>query len=124
MHVFKGGGVLLAEYGAKIEYTSGSHNIRADMLSRIKPTYQVAVIDSNEWVDPHAFPTNALKILPLEHDGLDLEEIRKQQESEFVRERQWADSDDSEYTLINHVLYSIKRPQQTAPDYPRVIVTC
>ncbi len=54
--------VLLAEYGATIEYTSGSRNIRADMLSRIKPTVHEAVIDSNERVDPMFFPTNALKI--------------------------------------------------------------
>ena len=54
------------------------------MLSRIKPTDHVAVIDSNEWVDPHAFPDQRIEdALPLEHDGLDLEEIRKQQESVF-----------------------------------------
>ena len=72
---------------------------------------------------PHAFPDQRIEdTLPLEHDGLDLEEIRKQQESEFVKERQLADSEDSQYTLINNVLYSIKRPQQTAPDYPRLVL--
>ena len=63
-----------------------------------------------------------LLLLSLEHDGLDLEEIRKQQETEFVKERQLADSEESQYTLINNVLYSIKRPQQTAPDYPRLVL--
>ena len=40
----------------------------------------------------------------------------------FVKERQLADSDDSQYTLINNVLYCIKRPQETAPDYPRIVL--
>ena len=41
-------GVLLAEYGARIEYRKGRHNVRADWLSRMrapKPP-EVAVIDT------------------------------------------------------------------------------
>ena len=48
--------VLLAEYGAKIEYRKRAHNIRADMLSRLRNESepQIAVIDTEEWVDPLA----------------------------------------------------------------------
>ena len=118
-------GVLLAEYGARIEYRKGSHNIRADMMSRIKPTVTatVAVIDSDDWVDPHAFPDQSIEeTLPLEHDGLDLSLIRQDQTTEFVSERLRALDDESDYTLINDVLYSLKRPKSTAPAYPRLVL--
>ena len=44
--------VLIAEYGAPIEYRKGSNNIRADMLSRIQPEddVMVGVIDTaKQW---------------------------------------------------------------------------
>ena len=53
----QGWAVLLAEYGCKIEYRKGAHNIRADMLSRIEPpiTPTVSVIDCDDWVDPNTY---------------------------------------------------------------------
>ncbi len=40
--------VLLAEYGAKIEYRKGVNNVRADMLSRIEEPSEVAVMDAGD----------------------------------------------------------------------------
>ena len=47
-------GIFLAEFGAAISYRSGRHNIRADVLSRIKHTANnnVAVIDTEDIFDP------------------------------------------------------------------------
>ena len=40
--------VLLAEYGAQIEYRQGKNNIRADMLSRIESDHaEISVIHAN-----------------------------------------------------------------------------
>ena len=117
--------VLLAEYGCKIEYRKGTHNIRADMLSRIESpvTPTVGVIDCDDWVDPNAFPDQTYhETLPLEHDGLDLTQIGRDQVTEFPTELRLASTDDSDYTLINGVLYSIKRPSATAASYPRLVL--
>ena len=43
--------VLLAEFGAKIQYRKGKNNVRADMLSRIDNQSEIAVFDAGEeWV--------------------------------------------------------------------------
>ena len=95
------------------------------MMSRIEPTVKatVAVIDSDDWVDPHAFPDQSIEeTLPFEHDGLDLSLIRQAQTTEFVSERLKALDDESDYTLISDVLYSLKRLKSTAPPYPRLVL--
>ena len=118
-------GLLLSEFGAKIRYHSGKLNIRADMLSRIKPpTFpEVCVIDTDDWVSPEAFPDEIIAdTLPLEYDGLDLDKIQKDQETEFSAERLAALNEESNYTLIKGVLYSIARPNPTTPTYPRLIL--
>ena len=116
-------GVLLADYGAVIEYRRGKNNIRADMLSRIH-NRTVAVIDTDDWVDPHAIPTdNTADILPLIHDGLDLTVVAKIQQTEFpelwLRAR---DDDDECYQLIKGVLYSDSTPARLSPTYPRLVL--
>ena len=77
--------VLLAEYGAKIEHRQGKNNIRANMLSQIKPeSIDVCVLD---WVDPHAYADeDADTNLPILHDGLDLIDVSLEQHVEFVDE--------------------------------------
>ena len=46
--------VLLAEYGCEIKYHEGVKNIRADMLSRIKPnTPEIGRFDMEENIDPN-----------------------------------------------------------------------
>ena len=57
------------------------------MLSRIRPRKQireVGVIDTEDWVDPQAFPDSKVEeLLPLLHDGLNLLEVATQQREEF-----------------------------------------
>jgi IS1 family transposase len=116
--------VLLAEYGARIEYRKGKHNIRAGMLSRIDSSGEVAVIDTGEWVNPALIPDQRPEdILPLLHDGLDLHVIAQEQEVEFPTQWQRGqDEEDESYTLINGVLYSIEPPSHLDPAYPRLVL--
>ena len=108
--------VLLSEFHTTIEYRKGVNNIRADMLSRIEhpePT-TINVIDTTDWVDPTHFPEqNPRDIAPLLHDGLDLNIIGREQETEFpdLWERA-SDPEQDDYELINGVLY---QPPLTAP---------
>ena len=60
-----------------LKLNTDKNNIRADMLSRLHnetdSDQHIAVIDSDEWVDPSAIPDDDIAdILPLSHDGLDL----------------------------------------------------
>ena len=56
--------MLLAEYGARIEYRRGRNNIRADMPS---------IFDTGEWVDPRDITEPEIReLLPLLYDDLDL----------------------------------------------------
>ena len=116
-------GILLAQYGARIEYRRGKNNIRADMLSRIKPADDIATIDTNEWVDPDAWPDEcADKRLPILCDGIDLEKLKAEQRKEFGEQMDGADLETSSYSLINGNLYSILKPTMNAAAYPRLVV--
>ena len=108
--------VLLAEYGAVIEYRKGKHNIRADMLSRIRHRQdpEIAVIDTEDWIDLN---DETAHLLPLLHDGLRLEVVREEQQQEFPD--LWTraqDEDDDDYELIQGPLYSMRVPNQSAPN--------
>ena len=129
-------GVLLAEYGAKIEYRKGKHNIRADMLSRLRNEgdnrgeyNDIAIIDTEDYVDPNAFMEDDIaETLPLIHDGLNLQAIAVEQRAEFPElwkqctDSQDHDGDDDEYQIIRGVLYSVRRPSPTSPEYPRLVL--
>ena len=116
-------GILLAEFGATISYRSGRHNIRADMLSRIKHTANdnVAVIDTEDIFDPELMTNDddITDILPLFHDGLDLKAVAQDQRREFPELWQLAKTDDE---ILNGVLYSLKSPNIHAPLYPRLVL--
>ena len=121
-------GVLLAEYGATIEYRQGKNNIRADMLSRLHNesdcTNHIALIDSGEWVDPSAVPDDDIAdILPIIHDGLDLIAIAKQQQVEFDKLWQFGcDEDNDDYQILRCVLCSTRPPLHSSPTYPRLVL--
>ena len=119
-------GVLLAEYGATIEYRTGKNNIRADMLSRIRhPQVEgVAIIDVDDWIDPLAIPEEDMaESLPLLHDGLDLAAIAAAQREELPDlYRQGEDEEDDDYQVIKGVLYSTVPPMLIAPQYPRLVL--
>lgn len=119
--------VLLAEYGARIEYRKGKHNIRADMLSRIKPRAvdlnEVGIIDTEEWIDPDAIGDDeAYERIPLEAHGIQLEELMNLQRQEFEDEIREAGEEESPYEIFNGILYSIRRPTPTSALYPRLVL--
>ena len=119
-------GVLLAEYGVKIQYISGKRNIRADILSRINSTKHIPVdvVDTEEDFDPQSIKEdNIIETLPWIHNGLNLQEIGQAQRSEFPDLWILANSEeDDDYEIINGVLYSLVPPNVRAPLYPRLVL--
>jgi transposase InsO family protein len=119
-------GVLLAEYGAKIQYRQGKYHVRPDMLSRIEhrnKNKEVAVIDSDDWVDPQAFPdSNVEELLPLVHDGLDLAKVAVHQRQEYPDICEQAEKDEGGWEIIKGVVYSTTRPTMAAALYPRLLL--
>jgi hypothetical protein len=113
--------VLIAEYGARIEYRKGKNNIRADMLSRIESDSQeVAVFTDYEEQQLNEIDEDCDW---LRADGFDVKAIRDAQAAEFPNERdEAATEDDSEYSLIADILYSTRRPYPAAIVYPRVLL--
>jgi transposase InsO family protein len=115
--------VLMAEYGAKVEYRKGSHNIRADMLSRIKSTdkTEMAVFEAaDEWVIPEE--RNDTIFLPSETDHLDNDRVRAAQEQEWPDELQKAHDKEGDYLLHEGLLYSVARPTNGSAIYPRLML--
>ena len=85
------------------------------MLSRIRHD-EVAVIDTSNWVDTEEMPEEEIKdILPLIHDGLDLAKVSQGQKAEFSELWTIAQDIESEYEVMNNVLYSTKQPTQPPP---------
>ena len=118
-------GILLAEFGATISYRSGRHNVRADMLSRIKHTANsnVAVIDPEDIFDPELMTNDddITDILPLLRDGLDSKAVAQDQRREFPDLCQITKTND-DYDILNGVLYSLKSPNLHAPLYHRLVL--
>ena len=117
--------VLIAEYGCQIKYHEGVKNIRADMLSRIKPSLsEIATFDTEEYIDPNAFPEEDADMrLPLEADNLNEDEVKENQIKEFPHLfRQAADKEDSDYVVLKGLLYSRKSVSPFAAQYPRLIL--
>ena len=114
-------GVLLAEYGAKIEYRKGKNNIRADMLSRIPPQGTIATIDCDDWVDATAVPEkNIAEALPFFHDGLDLGAIAEAQKKDFSEILNTIDQNTEDYANLKGVVYSVRLPTLLSSNYPRL----
>ena len=112
--------IMLSEYNCKVEYHKGKLNVRADMLSRIKQEETINTFDSEYWHIGDPLPD-----LPEDDPlpdiyNLDLKQIAQQQQ--LMPE--WLDQheDDSDYTVINGLLYSIKRPYRYATDHPRLVI--
>lgn len=113
--------VLLAEYGAKVEYRKGKHNIRADMLSRIKKREEIATFDTADWVrEEDEIDEDPGLSLPIIHDNLNLEEVGQEQQT--IDEWTETNDPDSSYDVIKGVLYSSKKPHQFAAEYPRLVL--
>ncbi len=113
--------VLLAEYGAKIEYRKGVNNVRADMLSRIENPSKVAVMDTgDQWV---AIPEERQVFLPSELFDTNDDQVKMHQEKEFAEEfRLSTDPDNNKYITHKGLLYSIAKPQSHMASYPRLVI--
>ncbi len=109
--------VLLAVYGAKIEYRKGKHNIRAGMLSRIKQRDEVASFDTADWVYGEKPPETELnEVLPIIYDDLDLNKMEEEQRA--MDEWSEAAVPDSHYEVMRGNLYSLQKPHQYAARIP------
>ena len=105
--------VLLAEYGAPIEYRKGPNNIRADMLSRIRPRTDInrnsltisAVSEEDE--------------VPWDFDGLNKSDIVLEQRA--MKEYRLGLDDDEEYAVTDGLLYTLI-PPPGKPEYPRLVL--
>ncbi len=113
--------VLLAEFGAKIQYRKGKNNVRADMLSRIENQAEIAVFDAGEeWV---SLDESDEAFLPSETYNLDDGEVRNLQHAEFPEEYQLsAESGNGKFLQHDGLLYSISRPQANMAAYPRLML--
>jgi len=112
--------VLIAEFGAPINYYSGKKNFRADFLSRIQPT-EVDVIDTVPDVEPQM--DYVTWSLPLKYDGINQDELAAQQLVDFRAQfQQAADDDDEDYEVRDNILFSLRRPGAKQARYPRVML--
>ena len=117
--------VLLAEYGATIQYREGKNNIRADMLSRImseEAPDEVALITDNTSQETGLDAGDDYDVL--REDGIDHTMLAAEQRNEFADEITEAadDNEDSDYIVQNGILYSERRPYPEAEAYPRIML--
>ena len=105
--------VLLAEYGAPIEYRKGPNNIRADMLSRIKPREDI-LRDSEQMC-----AVEEEEDIPWEFDQLEKEVIGKEQRQ--MEQFQLGMEDEEGYAVHNGLLYTLT-PPPGKPEYPRLVL--
>ena len=106
---------LIAEYGAPIEYRKGTHNIRADMLSRIKEPAWINALDTADWVACEQDPRDSVI---WEQDGLNKEEVRGAQQK--MPQWQEADVDSSEFERHEGLLWSTRTTESTP--YPKLVL--
>ncbi len=108
--------VLLSKYGAKVQYRKGKNNIRADMLSRIKTSEEVATLDTADRVVENDLDVTVPAMSPpILHDHLDLQEIGR--EKQGIEDWSEAKEEESRYEILNHNLFSTKRPHQFAAEF-------
>jgi hypothetical protein len=112
-------GILLAEYGAKIEYRKGIHNVRADSLSRLPSDSGMGEVEIAAIVEPD------WATMPLDISDRDvLERLVDGQRAEYANLiAEAVDPDeDSDYILYRGVLFSEKLPHANAIEGPRLVL--
>ncbi len=84
---------------------------------------QIAVIDPDCWVklDSEA-AGNDDDEPPQWMDGLDKSEVRRHQRIEFPELRNKAGDDESQYVIVDGLLYSVYKPTPTSAVYPRLVL--
>ncbi|MCP3892652.1 MAG: hypothetical protein GY702_27815, partial [Desulfobulbaceae bacterium] len=113
--------VLLAEYGAKIEYRQGRHNIRADMLSRIPDAKELAIFDvCEEYVE---IENENAPCTPSDLFDLDNDMVQKAQVLEFPKDFEMSrEEGNGPFITHNNMLYSICKPAEYLSSYPRLMM--
>ena len=113
--------VLIAEYGAPIEYRKGAHNIRADMLSRIRtPTPEISAVETTDvWFAAEDLEGEHPNNIPWEFDKLEKDLLREEQKE--MPEYQLAFEEDSGYELKDGLLYTLHTPANGI-EYPRLVL--
>ena len=112
--------VLIAEFGADIQYKEGRNNVRADMLSRLQIPHVASIVHKN-YIEPQEGATSWS--LPLDFDGIDKTALIEQQHRAFPEECQAAgDPDNEDYGFEDNVLFSTKRPGPRQAQYPRILL--
>ena len=108
--------VLIAEYGAPIEYRKGRNNVRADMLSRIHPKYEVLEKEGVISFIDDSFDDDEI---PWEFDHLEKECVRREQMDmpEFELGRLEQDGN----FVHDGLLYTLQAPPGKA-EYPRLVL--
>jgi len=114
--------ILLAEYGCKVQYKPAKSNIRAHMLSRIKPRHDIATIDTGDWVYGDEVEDMEVDDDILDSDTHSFDISKLQTEQQKLPEWEEAVDIDSEYDIVQGMLYSIKRPYKFAADHPRLVL--
>ena len=115
--------LLIAEYGTDIQYREGKHNVRADLLSRIRsevntPLSLLAVSytkkDLQEIDDSVDF---------LRRDRINVGAVRAAQKVQFSQEWAEAELDDvGDYVFYGRILYSMQLPFPGAMPRPRLLL--
>ena len=111
--------MLIQEYGAPIRYRKGKHNIRADMLSRIRPM-EIDVVDTADYVEPQL--STVTWSLPLKFDGIDKQALSEAQKETFKEQWDKAVAEDGDYEVQEGILFSCRRPGAKQALYPRVML--
>lgn len=117
--------VLLAEYGAKIEYREGRNNVRADMLSRITSSAMTEPLPISVVTRSMAEPTTEPidEVGSAARYGLKGKEVRAAQVIEFPSEIAEALYDgDGNYTYDNKLLRTDQIPYKGAEYISRIVM--
>ena len=115
-------GILLAEYGVKISYIKGKHNIKADFLSRLRPSEvggnDIAVLDAVvERYHPRLLEREEIGLEILRFDEIDVMELRHCQQAEMPDE-----SENPDNIVLGGIVCSTKLPYPGAEERPRILL--
>ena len=118
--------ILLTEFNVNIQYIQGSHNLKADFLSRLRhepapDEFNILVINAeNNEPYPRAgdafYQHESLEVLRF--DGISIEELKREQHARF-RPSMWTDDD---YIQIDGVLCSLEPLKRGETERPRILL--